>query len=153
MADPVRALDLPARTTTIYPAPFAAELAGRAKRTLGDVFGLTQFGVNLTELAPGASSALRHWHESEDEFVFVLSGEVTLVDDEGEHVLTPGMCVGFKCAVPNGHKLVNRSSAPASYLEVGTRSEGDRAHYPDADLLAVKENGKYRLTRRDGTPF
>jgi uncharacterized cupin superfamily protein len=153
MADPVRALDLPARTTTIYPAQFAAELAGRAKRTLGDPFGLTQFGVNLTELAPGASSALRHWHEREDEFVFVISGEVTLVDDEGEHVMTQGMCVGFKAAVPNGHKLVNRSALPASYLEIGSRVEGDRAHYPEADLLAVKENGKYRLTRRDGSHY
>ncbi len=153
MADPVRALDLPARTTTIYPAPYAAALAGRAKRALGDVFGLTQFGVNLTVLAPGSSSAHRHWHESEDEFVYVLEGEVTLVDDGGEHLLTPGMCVGFKAAVPNGHMLVNRSAAPAAYLEIGTRSEGDRAHYPEADMLAVKENGKYRLTRKDGTPY
>lgn len=153
MAEPVKALDLPARTKTIYPPPYAAALEGRAKRALGDVFNLTQFGVNLTVLAPGSSSAHRHWHESEDEFVYVLDGEVTLVDDEGEHVLTPGMCVGFKAAVPNGHKLVNRSAAPAMYLEVGTRSEGDRAHYPEADMLAVKENGTYRLTHKDGTPY
>ena len=148
MAEPIRALDRPARTTTIYPPPYDAALAGRAKRVLGDAFGLTQFGVNLTVLAPE-----RHWHESEDEFVYVLEGEVTLVDDAGEHLLTPGMCVGFKAAVPNGHKLVNNSAAPAMYLEVGTRAEGDRAHYPEADMLAVKENGKYRLTRKDGTPY
>ena len=153
MAEPVRALDLPARTATIYPPPYDAALAGRAKRALGDVFNLTQFGVNLTVLAPGSSSSHRHWHESEDEFLFVLEGEVTLVDDQGEHVLTPGMCVGFKAAVPNGHRLVNRSSAPASYLEVGTRMEGDRVHYPEADMLAVKEDGRFRLTRKDGTPF
>ena len=138
MAEPILALDRPARTTTIYPPPYDAALAGRAKRVLGDAFNLTQFGVNLTVLAPGASSAHRHWHESEDEFVYVLDGEVTLVDDAGEHLLTPGMCVGFKAAVPNGHKLVNKSSAPATYLEIGTRAEGDRAHYPEADMLAVK---------------
>ena len=153
MAEPIRALDVPARTTTIYPEALAAPLKGRAKRKLGDLFHLTQFGVNLTELAPGASSAHRHWHESEDEFVYVIEGEVTLVDDEGEHILGPGMCVGFKAAVPNGHMLVNKSSAPATYLEVGTRAEGDRAHYPDADMLAVKVNGTFRLTHKDGTPF
>ena len=153
MAEPIRALDLPARTRTIYPPPYDAALAGRAKRALGDIFNLTQFGVNLTVLAPGSSSAHRHWHESEDEFVYVLEGEVTLVDDEGEHTLGAGMCVGFKAAVPNGHKLVNTSTVPAMYLEIGTRAEGDRAHYTDADMLAVKENGKYRLTRKDGTPY
>lgn len=153
MADPIRALDLPARTRTIYPPPFDAALAGRAKRALGDVFNLTQFGVNLTVLAPGAASAHRHWHESEDEFIYVLDGEVTLVDDQGEQVLSAGMCVGFKAAVPNGHQMVNRSAAPASYIEIGTRAEGDVAHYPDADLLAVKEDGKYRLTHKDGTPY
>lgn len=153
MADPIRALDVPARTTTIYPPPYAADLAGRAKRNLGDLFHLTQFGVNLTVLAPGASSSHRHWHESEDEFVYILDGEVTLIDDQGEHVLGPGMCVGFKAAVPNGHKLMNKSDRPATYLEIGTRSEGDRAHYTDADMLAVKVNGKYQLTHKDGTPY
>ena len=91
-ASVLRATDVPARSTTIYPAPYAAALAGRAKRALGDAFGLTQFGVNLTELAPGAASAERHWHESEDEFIYVLEGEVTLVDEAGAHRLTPGMC-------------------------------------------------------------
>lgn len=153
MAEPVRALDLPARTTTIYPAPYAAALEGRTKRALGDIFNLTQFGVNLTTLAPGASSALRHWHESEDEFVYILEGEVTLVDDAGEQPLTPGMCVGFKAAVPNGHKLVNNSTAPCIFLEVGTRSDGERVHYPDADMLAVKVDGKFRVTRKDGSAF
>jgi uncharacterized cupin superfamily protein len=149
----IRAADVPARTGTIYPQPYAAAMAGRAKRALGDLFGLSQFGVNLTVLAPGAASSERHWHESEDEFVYVLDGEVTLIDDAGEHPLTAGMCAGFKAGVPNGHRLVNRSSMPATLLEVGTRSESDRAHYPEADMAAVKENGKFRITRKDGTAY
>ncbi|MFN4143039.1 cupin domain-containing protein [Aestuariivirga sp.] len=149
----LRATDVAARTATIYPPPYAAALAGRAKRALGDAFGLSQFGVNLTVLAPGSASSERHWHETEDEFVYVLEGEVTLVDDTGEHLLTAGMCAGFRAGVPNGHKLVNRSPAPVTLLEVGTRSEGDRAHYPEADMMAVKENGKFRITRKDGTPY
>lgn len=148
----ILASDVQARTGTIYPPPYAAAMAGRAKRSLGDIFGLALFGVNLTELAPGAASSERHWHEREDEFVFVISGEVTLIDDDGEHLLTSGMCAGFKAGVANGHKLVNRSTTAAIILEVGARSEGDRVHYPEADMAAVKENGKYRLTRKDGTP-
>lgn len=147
------ALDVPARTTTIYPQPYAAAMAGRAKRALGDMFGLNQFGVNLTVLAPGASSSERHWHETEDEFVYVLDGEVTLIDEAGEHALKPGMCAGFKAGVPNGHKLVNRSGLPATLLEVGSRFDGDAAHYPEADMLAVKENGKFRILHKDGTAY
>jgi uncharacterized cupin superfamily protein len=153
MAEPVRALDVPARTGTIYPQPYAAALAGRAKRALGDLFGLSQFGVNLTVLAPGTASSERHWHETEDEFIFILEGEAVLIDDQGEHPLGPGMCVGFKAGVPNAHKLVNRSSAPVTILEVGTRSESERAHYPEADMLAVKRDGKFIITRKDGTPY
>jgi uncharacterized cupin superfamily protein len=153
MAKPLQALDVPARTTTIYPPPYAAALAGRAKRALGDAFGLTQFGVNLTVLAPGAASAERHWHEAEDEFIYVLEGEVTLIDNDGEHSLTAGMCAGFKAGVPNAHRLVNRSSVPVSLLEIGTRSDSDRAHYPEADMAAVKTDGRFRITRKDGTPF
>jgi uncharacterized cupin superfamily protein len=153
MADPIRALDVPARTSTIYPQPYAATVAGRAKRALGDLFGLSQFGVNLTVLAPGSASSERHWHESEDEFVYILEGEAILVDDAGEHLLTAGMCTGFKAGVPNAHKLVNRSTAPVTYLEIGTRSNGDRAHYPEADMAAVKVDGKFHLTRKDGTAY
>lgn len=120
---------------------------------LGDCFGLTQFGVNLKVLAPGAASLERHWHEGEDEFVCVLEGEVTLIDEQGEHQISPGLCVGFKCGVGNAHKLVNRSSCPVMLLEVGTRSEGDLVHYPEADMMAVKENGKFCITRKDGTPY
>jgi uncharacterized cupin superfamily protein len=149
----LRALDVVARTNTIYPPAYAAPLAGRAKRALGDQFGLTQFGVNLTTLAPGSWSSQRHWHEKEDEFIYVLEGDVTLVDDSGEHVLTPGMCAGFKAGVPNGHKLVNKSASPAIYLEVGTRSGEERSHYPDADMQGVKRNGAWQILHKDGTPY
>ena len=149
----IPAMDLPARTGTIYPPPYAAAMAGRAKRALGDAFGLTQFGVNLTILAPGAASSERHWHEQEDEFVYIIEGEVILIDETGEQRLTSGMCAGFRAGFPNAHKLVNRSDAPVTYLEIGTRSESDRAHYPEADMAAVKENGKFRITRKDGTPY
>jgi uncharacterized cupin superfamily protein len=141
------------RSGTNYPAKYAGIVAGREKRVLGDVFGLTQFGVNLTTLMPKSSSALRHWHEREDEFVFVVSGEVTLIDDLGEHVLAVGMCAGFKAGVPNGHCLVNKSNAPATYIEIGTRSSEEVAHYPDDDMLATKSGGKYAMTKKDGTAF
>ncbi len=153
MAKPIRALDVVARTTTIYPPPYAATVAGRAKRALGDQFGFSQFDVNLTVLAPGSASAERHWHEKEDEFIFILEGEVVLIDDDGEHLLTPGMCAGFKAGDPNAHKLVNRSSLPVTLLEIGTRSDVDRAHYPEADMAAEKEGGKFRITRKDGTSY
>lgn len=149
----LRALDVPARTGSVYPPEFARDLSGRTKRALGDAFGLVQYGVNLTELAPGAASAQRHWHAIEDEFIYVIDGEITLVNDVGEHVLTAGMCAGFRAGVPNGHRLVNRSAAPALYLEVGTRSPADDVTYPDVDLVGVKQAGKYRFTRKDGTPY
>lgn len=144
-----------ARTGTIYPQPYARALEGRSKRALGDAFGLSQFGVNLTVLAPGSASAQRHWHEREDEFVYILDGEATLVDDDGETVLTSGMCAGFKAGVANGHKLVNRSGRPVTYLEIGTRSAIETAHYPDADvdMQAVKVDGKFRVLHKDGTPY
>lgn len=149
----VKALDLPARTSTIYPKVFAGELKGREKRALGDHFGLTQLGVNLTALEPGAWSAQRHWHEREDEFIYVLEGEIVLVDDQGEHVLTPGMCAGFRAGSANGHRLVNKSARRASYLEAGTRHDAERVHYPDVDMQAAKVDGKWVLTRKDGTEF
>lgn len=149
----IRAADVPPRTGSSYPAAFAKDVEGRAKRALGDQFGLTQFGVNLTVIAPGSASAQRHWHAAEDEFIFVIDGELVLIDDNGEHVLTAGMCAGFKAGVPNGHMLVNRSSMPASYIEVGTRSPNETASYPDIDMVAIKDGGKFRFTRKDGTPY
>ena len=147
------AMDVPARTSTIYPPEYAGPLKGREKRVLGDLFGLDQFGVNLTVLQPGACSSERHWHKIEDEFIFVVEGEITLVDDAGDHKLTPGMCAGFKANVPNGHKLVNKTAVPATYLEIGTRSANEIASYPDADMSGIKENGKFRFTHKDGTPY
>lgn len=157
MSDPtpatLRAWDVAPRIGTVYPAVFAHVVNGRSKRALGDQFGLDQFGVNLTTLAPGAASALRHYHQREDEFVYVLDGELTLVDNSGEHPMTPGMCAGFKAGVANGHQLVNRSSKPATYIEIGTRSPDEAASYPDVDLKGVKAAGKFTFTRKDGSAY
>ncbi|RME95071.1 MAG: cupin domain-containing protein, partial [Alphaproteobacteria bacterium] len=140
------------RRSSSYPGAFAKGFEGRIKRALGDAFGLEQFGVNLVTLEPGAMSALRHWHEREDEFIYVLEGELVLVTDAGEQQLGPGMAAGFRAGTPDGHHLVNRSAAPAHYLEVGTRALSDTVDYPDVDLKAVKEDGSWRFTRKDGSP-
>jgi uncharacterized cupin superfamily protein len=136
-----------------YPPPHDERVAGRSKKRLGDAVGLTQFGVNLTTLKPGSASALRHWHDNEDEFVYVLEGELTLVENEGEMVLKPGDAAGFKAGVANGHHLVNRSGSDTVYLEIGSRAARERAHYPDIDLAVVKDETGVRYTRKDGTPF
>lgn len=134
-----------------YPAPFDQAVAGRWRKRLGNEAGLSQFGVNLTALKPGAQSALRHWHANEDEFVYVLQGELVLIEDDGETVLRPGDAAGFKSGTPNGHHLVNKSDADAVFLEVGTRAPDERAVYPDDDLLAVKRDGNLVFTGRDGS--
>jgi uncharacterized cupin superfamily protein len=137
-----------------YPEPFASRMAGREKRPLGDLFGLTNFGVNLTRLAPGAVSALRHAHSRQDEFIYVLEGHPTLVTDAGEERLAPGMCAGFKAGSGNAHHLVNRTQADVLYLEVGDRSLGDSASYPDDDIQAqLGPDGGWRFARKDGTPY
>ncbi|HMJ53902.1 MAG TPA: cupin domain-containing protein [Polyangiaceae bacterium] len=143
------------RTTSVYPAPYDAVARGRAKRALTQALGLTQFGVNVTELAPGAASAHRHWHSHEDEFVFVLEGEPTLVTDEGEQVLKPGQCAGFAAGVANGHQLVNRSSQIVRIIEVGTRDQRDLANYPDIDLSCApgRYDAKAKFTKKDGSPL
>ena len=142
------------RTGSGYPTDaMKSVVAGREKRMLGDALGLTTFGVNLTTLAPGAASALRHWHLRQDEFVFVLEGEVTLVTDEGEQTLGPGACAGFAGGVPNGHQLVNRTSKPATFLEVGDRLPGDGAEYPDHDLRVRSTGSGWKYTRKDGGDF
>jgi uncharacterized cupin superfamily protein len=124
------------------------------KRPLGDRFGLTIFGVNLTTLPPGAMSALRHAHTSQDEFIYVLEGTPTLITDAGETMLKPGMCAGFKAGTGDAHHLVNRSESDVVYLEVGDRTLGDGAHYPDDDIVAVKtSDGTRKFTRKDGTPY
>ncbi len=136
-----------------YPAPFDADCAGRERRRLGDAFGLTQFGVNLLRLPPGQWSSQRHWHHGEDEFVYVLDGEVTLVTDAGEQTLRPGMAAGFKAGVPDGHHLVNRSARDAVVLEVGTRLEQDPVDYSDIDMLVRIVGGEERFVQKDGTPY
>ncbi len=142
-----------ARQST-YPAIFAARVAGRFKRPLGDLFGLTNFGVNLTRLASGSATALRHWHTRQDEFVYVLEGTPTLVTDGAETLLAPGMCAGFKAGAPNGHHIINRTSADVVLLEVGDRTAGDSATYPDDDLEAhLGPDGKWTYSRKDGTSY
>lgn len=142
---------IPLRTGSGYPAPFHQICAGRVRQALGDAGGLTQFGVNLLRLAPGTSSSQRHWHTHEDEFVYVVSGEVVLVTDQGEETLVAGDCAAFPGGVPNGHQIVNRGTALAVCLEVGSRIDGDGAVYPDIDLRYDGKTGRY--THRDGTPY
>jgi len=136
-----------------YPAQFLPEHAERHKQALGDAVGLTQFGVNLTRIAPGAASALRHYHEQEDEFVFIVEGELVLIDNAGEAVLKAGDCAGFKANDGNAHRLVNRSNRDAVYIEVGTRSPNERVHYPDDDLHMVREGRTARWLHKSGEPY
>lgn len=138
---------------TLYPAPFDEPCLARERTRLGNAAGLDQFGVNLLRLPAGAWSAQRHWHTSEDEFIFVISGEVTLVTDDGAEVLKAGDTAGFKAGDTDGHCLQNRSESEALVLEVGSRKEGDVAHYPDIDLIARADGNPSLYTRRDGTPY
>ena len=131
------------RTKGVYPQPHTSITDGREKAAIGNVAGLTQFGVNLTRLKPGAASALRHWHEQEDEFVYVL---------EGETLLKPGDCAGFKAGVSNGHHLINKSPRDALYLEIGTRAAAERGHYPDVDLVFERDQQGMRFLHRSGEP-
>lgn len=132
-----------------YPEPFLSRVGDRAKQKLGDACGLTKMGVNLVTLAPGAQSALRHWHTLEDEFVYVISGEVVLVTNDGEQTLTAGMCAGYPAGARDGHQFINRSGAPVRYLEIGNRIDGDNAFYPDDDLLWVEIDGEVHAAHRD----
>jgi uncharacterized cupin superfamily protein len=146
--------DVEARIGTTYPEPFRKEVESRSKRVLGDLFGLTNYGVNLVELPPGMWSAQRHWHTREDEFIYVLSGELTLVTDEGEQLLTPGMVAGFPAGQSNGHHLINKGNSTASYLEIGDRIDEDEVYYPDIDLQLVSDGaGRRSFTHRDGQPY
>ena len=150
----VLAAEVPARTKpSAYPEPFASRMAGREKRVLGDLFGLANFGVNLTRLAPDASSALRHAHAKQDEFIYILEGRPTLHTDEGRRTLAPGMCAGFKAGTGNGHRLINETSDVVVYLEVGDRSAGDTVVYPDDDLKATLVDGQWRFCHKDDTPY
>jgi uncharacterized cupin superfamily protein len=147
-------MDLPSETGQHFPEPFRSTLGPYEGRALGDYFGLTHFGVAVDILPPNSQSALRHWHTRSDELVLMLEGELTLITDAGESLLKPGMCAGFKSDVDNGHHLVNRSSAPAKYLVIGSRVSGDEARYPDDDFQWVAEkDGSWYAARKDGTRY
>jgi len=143
----------PRAKRSIYPEQFAVRMVDRVKKPLGDFFGLTNFGVNLTRLAPGALSALRHAHALQDEFIYVLEGSPILVTNIGETQLHPGMCAGFKAGMGDAHQLVNRSRADVVYLEVGDRTAGDVVTYPDDDLQAKMAEGNWQFSRKDGTLY
>jgi uncharacterized cupin superfamily protein len=150
----ITALEAPPRAKpSNYPEPFRSMMAGRTKRPLGDLFGLTHFGVNITTLPPGAVSALRHAHTQQDEFIYVVSGSPTLVTNAGGQLLAPGMCTGFKAGTGDAHRLVNESTHDVVYIEVGDRSAGDEATYPDDDLVAKLQAGQWQFAHKDGTPY
>lgn len=143
----------PRSKPSLYPEPFASQMKGREKRQLGDFFGLSNFGVNLTRILPGACSALRHAHAKQDEFIYVLDGHPVLLTDAGETQLSPGMCAGFRAGTGNGHQLLNRTNEEVIYLEVGDRSPGDSVVYPDDDLQALFVDGKWQFAHKDGTTY
>jgi uncharacterized cupin superfamily protein len=144
---------LPEHRGSGYPEPFRSRMGHRVKRRLGDALGLTRFGVNLVELGPGGQSALRHWHTLEDEFVWVLEGEVVLVTDAGEQVLGPGMCAGYPAGRRDAHHFVNRGTRVARYLEIGNRIDGDNAFYPDDDVMIVEDENGMFYAHKDGRRY
>ena len=142
---------VPVESGTTYTTEFRAAVEGRSRQRVGNAAGLKNFGVNLTTLAPGSQSALRHWHAAQDEFVYVVCGELVLITDAGEQTLSAGDMAGFAAGVANGHHLVNRTSEPATYLEIGDRTSPDRADYPDADLICVPtDDGHRQFVHKDG---
>jgi uncharacterized cupin superfamily protein len=149
----IRKKDVKPVTGGGYPPPFDKGLGSYQAWPLSDAGGLTQFGAFIETLDPGSKSSNRHWHENEDEFIYMLEGEVVLVDDHGDHVMRPGDAATFKAGDPNGHHLQNRSKAPATYLVVGTRAPTDVCHYPDIDLLYTRDAAGKRYTRKDGSPL
>jgi uncharacterized cupin superfamily protein len=142
-----------ARIGSAYPEPFKSRVSGRRKQRLGDALGLKNYGVNLTTIPPGAVSALRHWHSHEDEFIYMVSGELILVTQDGEQRLTPGMCAGFPAGRADGHCLVNRTGKDAVYLEVGDRRPEDAVTYPDDDIAGQATPQGRRFSRKNGTPY
>ncbi len=144
---------LPSRNRCSYPPPHNEGFEKRHTTGLGDACGLTQFGVNLVRLEPGARSSIRHWHEEQDEFLVVTAGALTLVDDNGETPLLPGDCAAFPKSDGNGHCVVNKSDADGTFIVVGTRTASERAWYPDIDMKVTAEDGVYSFTRKDGSPI
>jgi uncharacterized cupin superfamily protein len=146
--------DVPPRAKlSNYPEPFFSRMAGRDKRPLGDLFGLANFGVNLTRLKPGGSSSIRHAHTKQDEFVYIPEGRPTLITDAGRTALKPGMCAGFKAGTGDAHHLINETDEEVVYLEIGDRTNGDAVTYPDDDLAVVTIDGQRRMAHKDGTPY
>jgi uncharacterized cupin superfamily protein len=152
---PISAQSVPATMgKTIYPEPYAAQVKGRLKQKLGECFGLTQFGVNLTHLSPGALSAIAHSHSKQDEFIFILEGTPTLVLGEQEFLMVAGDCYGFKAGTGIAHQLVNRSSEIVTYLEIGDRTAGDEVDYPNDDLQATQlTDGTWKIAHKDGSTY
>mgnify|MGYP002784641109 FL=1 len=144
---------IPDRKTSNYPDQFKPLVAGRIKKRLGDAAGLKNFGVNLVKLEPGSRSSLRHWHNNQDEVIYILSGEVTLVTNAGEQILKPGMAAGFPAGEANGHHLINRSNGIVEYLEIGDRTPNDNVTYPDDDLIAKDNSGVWIFAHKDGSPY
>ena len=143
---------VPVKTGSIYPAPYAAMMAGRSSLRLGEAGGLTQFGVNLVMLEPGALSSLRHWHLAEDEFVMVTEGICTMVTDAGATEMRPGDCAAFPAGQPDGHHFINRTDRPARFLVVGSKAPREVATYSDVDLMLTLEGGRATFTHKDGSP-
>ncbi len=150
----ILALEVPTRSKpSLYPEPFASQMEGREKRQLGDFFGLTNFGVNLTRLKPNAISSLRHAHAKQDEFIYILQGKPTLNFNEGQMQLLPGMCIGFPAGTDNAHNLVNETEEDVLYLEVGDRTPGDEVVYPDDDIKAKFIDNEWAFARKNGIPY
>lgn len=152
-ATPFKAESAKELSGSSYPPAYQPFVSERIKRRLGDLAGLDQFGVNLVHLPADAWSSQRHWHTNEDEFVYILSGELVLVTDAGEQVMRPGDCAGFKAGDANGHHLINRTAEMATYLEVGTRQADGETDYPDIDMKNIKSDGKLRFVNRKGEPY
>ena len=144
---------LPVKTGSSYPGGYAARVGDRRQQRLGDASGLTQFGVNLVTLGPGGQSALRHWHENQDEFLVVTQGTCTLIDDHGETALNPGDCAAFPAGDGNGHHIVNQTGSDVAFVVVGTRTPTETAHYSDVDMMVTDDEHGFNFTRRDGSPI
>jgi uncharacterized cupin superfamily protein len=145
--------NVPSRTTSVYPEQFQHLMIGRVKKALGNAAGLKNFGVNLVKLAPGSCSALRHWHTRQDEFIYVIKGEVTLITNTGEQILKPEMMAAFPAGEEDGHQLINRSDTEVIYLEIGDRTSDDEAIYPDDDLIAKSTPKGWIFMHRNGVLY
>lgn len=150
---PIHSIEVTEDSGSSYPEPFRSRMGESSWRALGDQFGITQFGLNLETLEPGAQSALRHWHTLSDEFIYLLEGELVLITNDGEYLMSAGMCMGFKAGDSNAHHLINKSNLPARFIVVGSRVPGDTAFYPDDDLAWFHTETKRLAVHKDGRPY